>query len=490
MDETRRNRINLWMFPVGTIGRDMMYALFNSFLLTYVMFTRNLTASQLSAITAIMVAARIFDALNDPIMGNIIERTRSRFGKFKPWLVAGILSSSIVIYLAFNTTLQGWSFIAFFGIVYFMYSIAYTMHDISYWGMIAALSSDADARNQFTSRASLCGGIGGSLASLLIPMFTTGEMTIGGNASAAFGRIALVMCILGPMFLCFTIFGVKERRNETPEKVPAIGFRKIISTFTGNDQLRWIAIIFLIQQIGNNIAVSGLGSTYIYLDFGYSGGLYSIFNTVGVLATAFLMIFYPAISRRIARKKLMHLTMGISCIGYILMLAFGFLIPDGMGKFWCITVSYMAANFGQYSFYLIMMISIINTVEYNEYLHGERDEAIITSLRPFITKFASALVIALTSLTYILCGVTGTTNQISAFENMAASGAITEAEKLSSIGEVISGVGSAQTNGLFLCMTLLPFALMGISYILYQKKYKLDEAEYAKICNELKIRNK
>ena len=125
-----------------------------------------------------------------------------------------------------------------------------------------------------------------------------------------------------------------------------------------------------------------------------------------------------------------------------------------------------------------------------EYLHGERDEAIITSLRPFITKFASALVIALTSLTYILCGVTGTTNQISAFENMAASGAITESEKLSSIGEVISGVGSAQTNGLFLCMTLLPFALMGISYILYQKKYKLDEAEYAKICNELKIRKK
>ena len=71
------------MFPLGTIGRDMMYNLVTNFLLTYVLFTKGLTAAQLGAITAIMVAARVFDALNDPIMGNIIEGTRSRFGKFK-----------------------------------------------------------------------------------------------------------------------------------------------------------------------------------------------------------------------------------------------------------------------------------------------------------------------------------------------------------------------------------------------------------------------
>ena len=132
MDELQRKKRNLWMFPLGTVGRDMIYSLFTNFLLTYVMFTRSLTAAQLSAITAIMVAARVFDALNDPIMGNIIERTRSRFGKFKPWLVAGILSTSVVVYAAFNTNLQGWSFIVFFGAIYFLYSLAYTMHDISY----------------------------------------------------------------------------------------------------------------------------------------------------------------------------------------------------------------------------------------------------------------------------------------------------------------------------------------------------------------------
>ena len=111
-----------------------------------------------------MVAARIFDALNDPIMGNIIERTRTRWGKFKPWLVIGILTTSLVIYLAFNVQLQGWHFVIFFGIIYFAYSITYTMHDISYWGMVPALSSDADTRNRFTSMATLCAGIGGTIA--------------------------------------------------------------------------------------------------------------------------------------------------------------------------------------------------------------------------------------------------------------------------------------------------------------------------------------
>ena len=159
MEAKKIQKRNLWMFPLGTVGRDMMYNLINSYLLTFVLFTHQLTDAQLSAITAIMVAARIFDALNDPLMGNIIERTRTRWGKFKPWLVIGILTTSVVIYLAFNVKLDGWGFVAFFGLIYFLYSITYTMHDISYWGMVPSLSSDPDTRNQLTSRANLFAGI-------------------------------------------------------------------------------------------------------------------------------------------------------------------------------------------------------------------------------------------------------------------------------------------------------------------------------------------
>ena len=486
MEDLKLRKKNLIMFPLGTVGRDMVYYLFTSCIMTFVLFTRSLTNSQFAAITAIVVAARIFDALNDPIMGNIIERPRTRWGKFKPWLVIGILSTSVVVYLAFNTDLQGWSFVWFFGIIYFMYSITYTMHDISYWGMVPALSSDANARNQFTARATLFAGIGGTVASVLIPTFTVGDMAIGGSTTTAYGIIALIVCIIAPLFLCFTIFGVREKREYTD--APPVSFKKIWRTITGNDQLLWISLIFLLQQIGNGFIVSGIGSTYIYFDFGYEGGLFSLFSIVGMSVTAFLMIFYPAISRKIKRKKLMGILAAISLVGYAVMLAAGLFLPSDMTKFWMVVVGYMLSNFGQYGYYLIMMISIINTVEYNEYRTGERDEAIIASLRPFLTKLASALIVLITNASYIIFGVTGYTNRISDFENQCARKLITESEKISSISSVISGIEPGKTLALLLCMVVIPCALMLVSYVLYKKHYKLDEDEYARICSELEAR--
>ena len=482
MDETSIKKRNLWMFPLGTMGRDMMYNLVTNFLLTYILFTKGLTAAQLGAITAIMVAARVFDALNDPIMGNIIESTRSRWGKFKPWMVIGILLSCIVVTMVFSTNLVGWDFVILFGVFYFCYSISYTMHDIAYWGMVPALSSDAAARDQFASRATLFAGVGGTLAGIVIPMLTTGSGTIGGSAHVAYKVVAIGVCILAPAFFCFTIFGAKERREPVSERRSSVGLKKVVRTIMRNDQLRWIALIFLIQQVGNGIAIGGLGSTYLYFEYGYDGGLYSLFTTVGMSATAFLMIFYPVISRKINRKPLMNIMAGISLFGFLLMLLSRIISAAG---FVLITAGYMLSNFGLYSYYLIMMISIINTVEYNEYLTGDRDEAIIASVRPFITKMASAVIVMITTGSYILSGVTNFTNQISDLESAAALGTITEAEKLASIQAVVGGVGEPQKMLLLLCMTVLPCALMLLSNYLYQKKYTLDEAEYARICKEL-----
>ena len=482
MDEQKTIKRNLWMFPLGTVGRDMMYNLVTNFLLTYILFTKGLTPAQLGAITAIMVAARVFDALNDPIMGNIIEQTRTRWGKFKPWLAIGIALSSVVVTMVFSTSLVGWDFVILFGVFYFCYSIAYTMHDISYWGMVPALSSDAQARDQFASRATLFAGVGGTLAGIVIPMVTTGSGTIGGSANVAYKVVAIAICLIAPAFLCFTLFGAEERREPAAAKKNAGGLKRVLNTIMKNDQLRWIAVIFLIQQVGNGLALGGLGSTYIYFQFGYAGGLYSLFTTVGMSATAFLMIFYPVISRKINRKPLMNVMAVISLVGFALMLL-SRAIP-GAG-FLLLTIGYMLSNFGLYSYYLIMMISIINTVEYNEYMTGDRDEAIIASVRPFVTKMASAFIVIITTVSYIAFGVTGYTNQISDLESAAAIGTITEAEKLASIEAVVSGVGGDQSFGLLLCMTVLPCVLMLLSNYLYQKKYNLDEAEYARICKEL-----
>lgn len=486
--DSKITKRNLALFPLGTVGRDMIYGLFTNFLMTFILFTRELTNGQLVAISVIMICARIFDALNDPIMGNIIERTRTRWGKFKPWLVIGIVTTSFVVYSVFNSTLQGWKFVWFFGLMYFLYSITYTMHDISYWGMVPALSSDPHLRDQFTSRTNLLAGIGGALAGFAIPMFTTGSSTLGGNTTYAFGKVALVICILSPLFLCFTIFGVREDRSYNDKPAPPVSLKKIIDVFKNNDQLRWVSVALVLQQIGNYLAIGGLGSFFIYFDLGYEGGYYSNFSTFGLTATAVLMIIYPMLAKKTTRKSFMKRMLFVSGFGYLAMILIGLFVPttNPSLKCWILTCGYMIANFGIYAYYLIMMISIMNTVEYNEYKFGSRDEAIIAAARPFITKFASAVGVGINTIIYIIFNVKGFTNQIAQFEQQANLGTITEAAKLDGINSVIASVGNIQKIGLLLCLTVLPFICMLTSYAVYKKHYTIDEKEYEEICTALK----
>ena len=482
----RKTKRNLIMFPLGTVGRDMMYSLVTSYLLTFVLYAHTLTSAQLTAIIIIMIAARVFDALNDPLMGCVIERTRSRFGKFKPWLCIGILSTSLVIYLIFNVKLQGWAFVIFFGIMYFLYSITYTMHDIAYWSMIPALSSEADLRNQYTSRAALFAGIGAVLASSLIPVLTAGNMALGGNTLTAYGRVALIIAVLGPLFIAFTVFGVQEGPKAQHEPAAAFSVRDIFSTIIRNRQLLWIALVFLLQQISNGLVSSGFGQTYIYLRYGYDGMYYSVCQTLGVSVTAFLMLFYPALSRRMTRKTMMRLLMVLTGSGYGIMLVSGFLPP--FASFMTLTAGYMLVNFGQYGFYLIMMISIMNTIEYNEYQFGERDESIIASLRPFLTKLSSAINIGIVNITYIAAGIIRYTNGIADLEQASSINSLSPTEKAEQITALLSHVQHTQTIGLLAAMTALPCLLIFVAYRLYQKNFKLDEREYERICHEIALR--
>lgn len=481
---------NLWFYPLGTVGRDMVYTMFTSFIYLFVLYTKELTDAQVVAITMIMVAARIFDAFNDPIMGNIIERTRSKWGKFKPWQLAGSLSTSVVLFLAFNTKLTGWSFVTFFGIIYFLYSITYTMNDISYWGMVPAVSRTSDSRNQFTARTTLFAGVGATLAGLLIPMFTAGKLQLGGNSSSAYGIIALIIGILSPLFIMFTLFGVRENRDDMEKPADRVSFKLIADTIFGNDQLRWMVLIYLLHQIANNLIIGGIGANYVYFRYGYEGGLYSLFSTVGMAATALLMVFYPAISRKLRRKAFLKVLLYIAAVGCVLMLVSGLAMPANMVAFWVLTIGYMLLAFGLYGYHLILMISIFNTVEYNELQKGSRREGIITSIRPFITKLACALVVVITSLCYLIFRVTDFTNQIAGFEQAANQNLITTEMKNAQIAKVIQNIGSGQSVGMLLFMVIVPFVLLLISYLLYMRFYKLDEDKYAQIISELEERNK
>ena len=100
--ETKKNLsgVEKFAYGIGAVGKDMVYILSASYVLYYYQDILGVSAF---AMGIILLIARVFDAFNDPIMGNIIERTRTRWGKFKPWLLAGSLTTSVVIYFLFNT---------------------------------------------------------------------------------------------------------------------------------------------------------------------------------------------------------------------------------------------------------------------------------------------------------------------------------------------------------------------------------------------------
>lgn len=242
-EQQKYQKRNLLLFPLGTVGRDAVYALINSFLLTFVLFTRSLNAAQLTAITAIMVAARIFDALNDPIMGSIIEHTHSRFGKFKPWLTIGVLSTSVVIYLfSIQTCTVGASSACSVSFIFVQHHLYHERY------FLLGYDSGARLRCQRTQSVYL------PCYAVCRNRFYAGfypdsslfyrKNAIGGSSFTAYGRIALIIAILAPLFLSITIFGVRERRDPPAPKQERFRFREIIQTILRNDQLVWIAVIF------------------------------------------------------------------------------------------------------------------------------------------------------------------------------------------------------------------------------------------------------
>lgn len=217
--------------------------------MTFILFTKTIDNKMLTVVGAIIVVARIFDALNDPIMGGIVENTRTKWGKYKPWQLLGAVLTGAVIISVFCVKLDGWSYIGFLAFAYLMFSITFTMNDISYWGMLPSLTSDEHERNKLTSCAQLLASAGVGLASLLIPLFTTGSFAKWG-APTGYKVIGIISAVLMVLFQLFTILGVKEKPLPPikPDKSDRLTLKKMFQTIAKNDQLLWCALIMLIFQ--------------------------------------------------------------------------------------------------------------------------------------------------------------------------------------------------------------------------------------------------
>lgn len=486
---------NMLMFSLGTIGRDFLYFLFNSFLMTFILFTKTTDNKMLMVVGAIIVVARIFDALNDPIMGGIVENTRTKWGKYKPWQLLGAVLTGAVIISVFCVKLDGWSYIGFLAFAYIMFSITFTMNDISYWGMLPSLTSDEHERNKLTSCAQLLASAGVGLASLLIPLFTTGSLAKWG-APTGYKVIGIISAVLMVLFQLFTILGVKEKPLPPikPDKSDRLTLKKMFQTIAKNDQLLWCALIMLIFSTGTSVVGSGLLTMYVYFEFGYEGG-YTLLIGIGygIISTLFTAT-YPWLSKKFGRNKVLY-SAGVAIIlGFILMLIFALAIPTGapkstewFTKFILIAIAYTIVGYGM-GFYMIMVINMANTVEYNEWKYGQRNESLIFSLRPFTAKLSSALTQALVIGVYAVASITTYTNAISDVENEASKNLITNKVKMEKITEIINKVSLQDRQILAACMCIIPIVFMIVALILYKKKCTLSETRLAEMVRETEAR--
>lgn len=122
-------------FGIGAIGKDMVYAIVSSFLLYYYNTVLGISAT---FIGVVFMAARIFDAFNDPIMGIIVEKTNTKMGKFRPWILTGTILNAFVLYAMFNVpeSLHGKGLLIYASLAYVLWGVTYTIMDIPYLSLI------------------------------------------------------------------------------------------------------------------------------------------------------------------------------------------------------------------------------------------------------------------------------------------------------------------------------------------------------------------
>ena len=181
-----------------------------------------------------------------------------------------------------------------------------------------------------------------------------------------------------------------------------------------NDQLLWSALALLLYTVGSNLLVA-LGYNFFYMELGYDGSMVMIFVLTFGVSTILVQSFFAQIAKRFKRRTLMNFSIVILVVGYLMMLSLGYLsfLPISL-----ITVCIFGALVfgGQAMFYMITIINLTNTIEYNEYKTGKRNEAVLFSLRPFVTKLASALQQGIVTLVLVVSGIYMLSQNVSQLE--------------------------------------------------------------------------
>ena len=446
--KTLENR-NKVFFGLGTVGRDMFYAFEANAIMYFLSDVLSLPLWVFAAVSAVLSVLRIFDALNDPITGMVIDNIRSPWGKFKPAILVGGVASVIFYLILFGNIGTGWSFIIVFGAAYLLWDISYGVNDIAYWTLLPALTTDQKQREKSGAFARICANIGMYIIMVGWQPITTAL----GDTPRAWFTVAIAVSVLYLGFLCFTLFGVKENPAiiQSEEKTD---LKQMWRALAGNDQLMWTTLSMALFMVGYTGTV-GLAIYYMKYIFG-NEGMYVVLVAVCGVAQLSTLTIYPYVAKRFTRRQLYTFATILVLAGYcifffaeisILLIAFGAVL----------------VFVGQAFIQTLMLMFLADTVEYGQWKLGKRNESVTFSIQPLVNKIGGALSTAMVSLTLIISGI--------------------KTDETTAVAIDATGKFIVKT-----AMFAIPLVFIVVGYLIYLKKFKISEEFYSQIIQDLKVR--
>lgn len=527
-------KLTKFLFPFSGIFRDACYALVGSFLLQYALNSGVLSAAQAdfeaqyAVITGAMMVALIWDGINDPIMGFIVEKVHFKLGKFKPWILIGAIGNALAVVCMFlirptyaDGSANGWAFVGVMIAFYFIWDLFFTMNDIGYWSMLPSLTNDDKERAAITSRMTICASIGGFLMTAACMLLPTMFANISSARMYMILAIIIAILFLASQVAVFFLCQEKQRdeaQEEISEQSSLLDLFKVVGK---NGQVRVAVIAMFLYYLASGVLTGGIGLNYYYLSLGYGsgrGGLVSAITSVMyVLGMVASQALYPVLAKKMAKKKILMISFIIQLVGFVgfflccvplfgdhplayntpvgtdfSAMDFGWAFGGTMSLYYIFPLIFF---FGMGMMYMVIMVMLQDSIDYNEWKYGERKESIISAWRPLDVKLSSAMLRLFQIIIFAVAGLLPAVNAISNAERdhniwigtTHPEGAVDPFSK--TIAEIQAGIdpNSIRIAGILIVLVLT--AAVVAAWATLQFGYKIDEETHRKIVDELSERN-
>ncbi|AKS66201.1 melibiose:sodium transporter MelB [Staphylococcus schleiferi subsp. coagulans] len=372
-------------FGVGAVGKDAVFNLVSIYFMFYVTDIIKLSSVFVGFLFFI---ARIWDAINDPLMGMMVDRTQHRFGKFKIWLGIGTTTNALITLLLFtNFELPQFMMYVYVSVMYVLWGMTYTMMDIPYWAWLPNLTQDSREREKMSVIprffASLAACMIGTWGWYLIDRLS--QILGHGHLSVGMFIVALFCSVLFVVTIGVTLIGVPENQSVKVKLIPRSPFNKIKQMLFHHHALLAMMGLLLFFNLGMQL----LNGTLIYY-FKYVINIeqyFVYFNSV-IFVEMLALVCLPFWIGHVGRQNAFNSAMLFIISGLVLILYSGFVAPHQLG--W-ILFGGMVLRIGTGFMLGMVTIMLADVIDDGEMQFGRRHDSLITATYTFITKASHAL---------------------------------------------------------------------------------------------------